>query len=165
VNALTVAVLVYLHARYNLSDLGFRSRGVAGDVAALALMISLGTAAARLSGGGLPPAPGGALHTALDRLFANPASTLENLFYFGFLTERISRRVGGWAAPIVVGLMYTLHEMTNPEYWYEGLSFPMVFLGVAGAACFYVWRRSTIVVWLGDGLGRAARVLVGGGAL
>jgi hypothetical protein len=56
-----------------------------------------------------------ALLTALDRLFANPASSVENLFYFGFLTERLSYRTGKWLTPLLIGLMYTAHEMSNPE--------------------------------------------------
>ncbi|HEY4691629.1 MAG TPA: hypothetical protein VIK33_20135 [Anaerolineae bacterium] len=50
--------------------------------------------------------------------------------------------------------MYTAHEMSNPEYWYEGVSFVLVFLGVTVIAALYLWRRSAVVVWLGDGLGK-----------
>ena len=49
--------------------------------------------------------------------------------------------------------MYMLHEMTNPEYWYEGAVFYLIGLGVALITVVYLWRRSIIVVWLGDGLG------------
>ncbi|HSF80650.1 MAG TPA: hypothetical protein VLA49_05430 [Anaerolineales bacterium] len=44
--------------------------------------------------------------------------------------------------------------MTNLEYWYEGLFFPLIFVGVTLFALIYLWRRSVIVIWLGDGLGR-----------
>ena len=47
-----------------------------------------------------------------------------------------------------------LHEMTNPEYWYEGMRFFPVWVGVAIVAFVYLWRRSVVVIWLGDGLGR-----------
>jgi len=74
--------------------------------------------------------------------------------HFGFLTERLSPGVGRWLTPPLVGLMYTAHEMSNPEYWYEGVSFVLVFLGVTVIAALYLWRRSAVVVWLGDGLGK-----------
>jgi Na+-transporting NADH:ubiquinone oxidoreductase subunit NqrB len=90
----------------------------------------------------------------LDRLFANPASTVENLFYFGFLTERLSLKTGRWLTPLLVGLMYMAHEMTNPEYWYESMNFILPFVGVAIFAAIYLWRRSAVVIWLGDGLYR-----------
>lgn len=94
-------------------------------------------------------------------MFANPASSVENLFYFGFLTERLSHKTGKWLTPLLIGLMYTAHEMTNPEYWYEGMKFTMVFVTATVAAYFYIWRRSVVVVWLGDGLARFARALLG----
>ncbi len=56
--------------------------------------------------------------------------------------------------PVLIGLMYMLHEMTNPEYWYEGMRFFLVWVGVAMTAIVYLWRRSVVVIWLGDGLGR-----------
>jgi hypothetical protein len=90
----------------------------------------------------------------LHRLFANPASTVENLFYFGFLTERLSLKAGRWLTPLLIGLMYTAHEMTNPEYWYEDMNFLLPFVGVAIFAFIYLWRRSVVAIWLGDGLYR-----------
>ena len=95
-----------------------------------------------------------AIVTGMDRLFANPASTVENLFYFGFLTERLSFKTGRWLTPVLVGLMYSIHEMTNPEYWYEGMPFALVLIGVAITASIYLWRRNIIAIWLGDGLGK-----------
>jgi len=41
--------------------------------------------------------------------------------------------------------------MTNPEYWYEGMSFAFVFVGIALITAIYLWRRSAVVIWLGDG--------------
>jgi len=49
--------------------------------------------------------PFGAVLAGLDRLFLNPASTTENLFYFGFLAERLSWKFGRWATALLVGLM------------------------------------------------------------
>lgn len=103
---------------------------------------------------------GSAIVAALDRLFLNPASSVENLFYFGFLEEPILQKAGKWVTPILIGLMYTAHEMSNPEYWYSGLQFEYVFLGVTVWAAFYVWRRSFPVIWAGDGLGRFLNRLV-----
>jgi len=95
-----------------------------------------------------------ALLAGLDRLFCNPASTTEYIFYFGFLAERLSHRSGRWWTPLLIGLMYTLHEISNPEYWYESVFFPMIFIGVALFTAIYLWRRNIIAIWLGDGLGR-----------
>ena len=39
--------------------------------------------------------------------------------------------------------------MSNPEYWYSHLSF--VFVAIAVTSAIYIWRRSLIVTWLGDG--------------
>jgi len=114
----------------------------------------------------LPPpsqlhfALGSAVVAALDRLFLNPASSVENLFYFGFLEERILPRCGKWVTPILIGLMYTAHELSNPEYWYSGLQFGFVLIGVIVYAVFYVWRRSFPAIWAGDGLGRFLTSLV-----
>jgi len=47
-----------------------------------------------------------------------------------------------------------LHEMTYPEYWYEGMNFILTGVEVVLIAVVYLWRRSIVVVWLGDGLGR-----------
>ena len=33
-------------------------------------------------------------------------------------------------------------------------TFTLVFIGVAVFAMIYLWRRSVIAIWLGDGLGR-----------
>jgi hypothetical protein len=87
-------------------------------------------------------------------LFANPASTAENLFYFGFLAERLSGKIGKRLTPLLIALMHTVHEMSNPEYWYEGVPFVLIYIGVAIITTIYLWRRSIIVIWLGDGLGR-----------
>jgi hypothetical protein len=54
----------------------------------------------------------------------------------------------------VIGAMYTAHEMSNPEYWYGGVSFVFIFIGVSLFAAVYLWRRSTVVLWLSDGFGR-----------
>jgi hypothetical protein len=97
--------------------------------------------------------PNGIL-AGLNRLFANPASTAENLFYFGFLTERLSGKTGKWLTPPLIGAMYTVHEMSNPEYWYGGMSFGLIFIGVTIMTAIYLWRRSVVVTWLSDGLGR-----------
>ena len=90
----------------------------------------------------------------LDRLFANPASSVENLFYFGFLAERLSYLVGQWLTPPLIGLMYTAHEISNPEYWYGGMNFVLIFVGVTIWTAIYLWRRGVIAIWLGDGFYR-----------
>jgi hypothetical protein len=151
--ALAAAVLAYLHARFDLSGFGIRSRGWRGDFLAVLLMGVLGLVPLlmRPSLAGLSPAS--AVTAALNRLFANPASTVENLFYFAFMTERLSYRAK-WLTPLLIGLMYTAHEMSNPEYWYGGISFGFLFGGVAIWAAIYLWRRSAVVIWLGDGLYR-----------
>jgi len=154
VSAIAVFVLAYLHYRYDLSDLGFRSRGWRGD-AAMVILIALVIGSQRF----FSSAPfslnfATAFFAGLDRLFLNPASTTENLFYFGFLAERLAPKFGKLWTPLLIGLMYMLHEMTNPEYWYEGMFFPMVFVGVALFAWIYLWRQNVIALWLGDGLGR-----------
>lgn len=158
--AIAVLVIAYLHWRYDLSDLGFRSRGWRGDAIAILLMGLLGSARIFFSPGSFAFAPDAAFSAMVDRLFANPASTTENLFYFGFLTERLFPRFGRWGTPLLIGLMYGLHEMTNPEYWYECVFFPIVFVGVALFATIYLWRRSVIAIWLGDGLGKFLSALV-----
>jgi hypothetical protein len=152
---LAIPVLAYLHWRFDLSDLGVRSRGWRGDTVAILLMGLLVLASTYLQ----PAvhysfAVGSALAAALDRLFLNPASSVENLFYFGFLTERLSHKTGRWFTPPLIGLMYTAHEMSNPEYWYGGLPFAIVFVGITITSAIYLWRRSVVVVWLSDGLGR-----------
>ena len=157
VAAIAVVVFVYLHWRYDLSDLGFRSRGWRGDMLAVLLIALLAVLPTLLSPGPISFAPRAAFLAMLDRLFANPASTTENLFYFGFMTERLCPKFGKLWTPVIIGLMYLAHEMTNPEYWYEGVFFPLIFIGVALYAVIYLWRRSVIVIWLGDGLGRFLR--------
>jgi hypothetical protein len=151
---LAVVVLAYLHWRFNLSELGIRSHGWQGDVVAILLLGLLPLIPRLLQPSPVSFAPIKALLASLDRLFANPASTTENLFYFGFLTERLARTTGKWLTPLIVGLMYTAHEMSNPEYWYEGSPFVLVFIGVAIIAAIYLWRRNVVAIWLGDGLGR-----------
>lgn len=152
--ALVVIVLIYLHWRYNLADLGFRSRGVKGDVAAVLLLALAAGVPVLLQPGPHQPVLSQGISAAFDRLLLNPASTVENLFYFGFLTERLAAVTGRWLTPLLIGLMYTAHELSNPEYWYENTSFVFVFIGIVLVTAIYLWRRSVIVIWLGDGLGR-----------
>ena len=104
--------------------------------------------------GSLTFSPLEGLGGAFGRLFANAGASVENLFYFGFLTERLSRKTGRWLTPLLIGLMYVAHEMSNPEYWYEGMNFILTYIGVAIFASIYLWRRSVVVIWLGDGLVR-----------
>ena len=159
VAVLAVIVLAYLHWRFDLSELGFRSRGWRGDAIAI-LLLGLWLFIPRLlQSAPFSFAPARAVLAVLDRLFANPASTTENLFYYGFMTERLSHKFGRWLTPLMIGLFYTAHEMSNPEYWYEGVMFGVIFVGVALVAAIYLWRRSSIVIWLGDGLGWFARAL------
>ena len=154
VMAIAVFMLIYLHWRFDLSEFGIRSRGWKGDALA-ALLVGLLYASPSLMAVSSPSFDFvGALTAWADRAFANPASTVENLFYFGFLTERLSQKTGRWLTLFLIGAMYAAHEMTNPEYWYGGMNFPLVFVGVAVFAMIYLWRRSVIVIWLGDGLGR-----------
>jgi len=150
IGVVAVLVLAYLHWRFDLSELGIRSRGWKGDLLAIALP-GLLTALPLLFGGRLSLHPQTALLAGLDRLLANPASSVENLFYFGFVAERLSLRTPRWLTPILIAIMYTAHEMTNPEYWYEGMSFAFVFVGIALITAIYLWRRSAVVIWLGDG--------------
>lgn len=154
VSVLAVLVLIYLHWRYGLSELGIRSSGWQGDLAAVLIVAALTlvprfTQPLSLSFSLLP-----ALQTALDRMFFNPATTTEYLFYFGFLAGHLYGKLGKWWTPLLVGLMYTAHEMSNPEYWYEGVQFGFVFVGVTLFVLIYIRRRSVVVFWLGDGLGR-----------
>jgi hypothetical protein len=152
IGAIAVLVLAYLHWRFDLSELGFRSRGWGGDLTAIILPGLLTAAAGVLQAGGWSPEPGKALLSALDRLFANPASSVENLFYFGFVAERLSLKTGRWFTPILIALMYTAHEMSNPEYWYKSMSFGFVFVGVVLITALYLWRRNVVAIWLSDGL-------------
>lgn len=150
---LVVPTLVYLHWRFDLAGLGFRSKGAKGDIFAILIVGFSQLAASLLTSAAYTGNIVGALYATLTRMFTNPASTTENLFYFGFLAERLSRKAR-WATPFLIGLMYTTHEMSNPEYWYEGLQFGYVFAGIALIAAIYLWRRSVLVIWLGDGLVR-----------
>jgi len=150
---LVVPSLVFLHMRFNLSGMGFRSKGVKGDTLAILLMGFFQLAASLLTSAPYTGNIVGAVYATLTRMFTNPASTTENLFYFGFLAERLSLKAR-WATPFLIGLMYTAHEMSNPEYWYEGVQFGPIFIGVTLIAVLYLWRRNVVVVWLGDGLVR-----------
>jgi hypothetical protein len=150
----SVIVLAYLHWRFDLADYGIKSHGWKGDVLAILLMGVLGLAPVLLRSSPLSLSPARALLAGLDRLLANPASSVENLFYFGFLAERLSYRTGKWLTPLLIGLMYTAHEMTNPEYWYGGTSFVVIFVGVTFWAALYLWRRGAVAIWLGDGVYR-----------
>jgi membrane protease YdiL (CAAX protease family) len=149
--AIAIVVFVYLHWRFNLSDLGFKSKGWKGDVLAILLVGVLGLLQAFSSSSTVSIAFVPAVSATLFRMFANPASTVENLFYFGFLTERLGARWSRHLVPFLVGAMYTAHEMTNPEYWYQGTSFVFIFIGVILFAAVYLWRRNIAVTWLSDG--------------
>jgi hypothetical protein len=152
--ALVVVTLAFLHWRFDLSGLGIQSHGLKGDAVAILLIGLLQFVPVVIQ----PNLPSFSLErgllAGLGRLFANPASTVENLFYFGFIAERLSRKTGKWITPPLIGAMYMVHEMSNPEYWYEGMSFGFVFVGVTLLAAAYLWRRSVPVIWLGDGLGK-----------
>lgn len=153
---IAIVALVCLHARYDLSGLGMRSHGWRRDLVALAGLVTLSFVLDSWGRLGDVPAMGGALSAGLDRLLFKPASTVENLFYFGFLTERLSRWIGVWLTPLVVGTLYVAHEVSNPEYWYGGLDFGLAFVGAVALAAFYLVRRNVIVVWLADGACRFA---------
>ncbi len=153
VAVLLILVLAYLHIRYDLSELGFRSRNWRVDLVVVLLLALLFSVQRLFSSNPFSFHFQGALLASLDRLFLNPASTTEYIFYFGFLAERLSYKLGRWWTPLLIGSMYVLHEMTNPEYWYEGMLFPLIFIGIALFAMVYLWRRNVIVIWLGDGLG------------
>jgi len=146
-----IAVFVYLHWRFNLSDLGFKSKGWKGDVLAILIVGALGLLQVYSSINIASVAFLPAASATLFRMFGNPASTVENLFYFGFLTERIGKQWSRYLVPFLVGAMYTAHEMTNPEYWYEGASFVFIFVGITLFAAIYLWRRNIVVTWLSDG--------------
>lgn len=150
VAAISILMLVYLHWHFDLSNLGIYSRGWLGDICAIIFLGSLSLVPLFMQPGQYTFTP----FRVLDRMFMNPATTTENLFYFGFLTKRISDKFGKRITPLIIGLMYMLHEMANPEYWYEGVSFILVFVGVAITSIFYLWRKSIVVIWLSDGIGR-----------
>lgn len=149
-----VMIYAYLHWRYDLSALGFSTRRWKGDLVVLSVIavLILVSALFRSSQGHFSWSAAG--RSVLDRLFANPASTVENVFYFGFLTERLMTKTGRWLTPPLIALMYTTHEMTNPEYWYGRMAFGFVFGGIWLVAMLYTWRRSMALIWLGDGLTR-----------
>jgi hypothetical protein len=150
--AVVVVVYIFLHWRYDLSSLGFRTRGWRGDLAVLLAVGLVVLAAVLLQSRTTPYNWEKSALGVLDRMFANPASTVENVFYFGFLAERLVEITGRWLTPPLIAGMYTLHEMTNPEYWYGGASFGFIFVGIWLVAALYTWRRSIPVIWLGDGL-------------
>lgn len=150
---LSILVMAYLHLHYDLSELGLRSRDWRLDALAILLIAVLFSSQRLVKSEPFVFHFNNALRLGFDRLFLNPASTTEYLFYFGFLAERLSYKLGrGWT-PFVIASMYTFHEMTNPEYWYEGMSFPIIFVGIALFTMIYLWRRNIIAIWLGDGLG------------
>lgn len=162
--ALAVIILIYLHWRFDLSKLGIKSRGWKGDLIAILLFALIYFSPSLLQSSPIRSTLGNAFIAGLDRLFLNPASTTEYLFYFGFLADRLSHKTGRWMTPLIIAAMYTAHEMSNPEYWYEGSKFLLIFVGVALTAFIYLWRRSIVVLWLGDGLGRfLSRLFTGGG--
>jgi hypothetical protein len=149
---IAIVVYIYLHWRFDLSELGFRTRGWRSDLLAILLMGSLGLAQVLAASSVFQIAVLPAFYSTLFRMFGNPASTVENFFYFGFLTERIGKQFNRYLVPFLIGAMYTAHEISNPEYWYEGSPFAFIFIGVAIFAAVYLWRRSVIVMWLGNGL-------------
>lgn len=151
--ALSVFGLAYLHLRYDLSELGFRSRSWRTDFIVVLILALLLASQRFFNSQPFVFHMGEALRTGLDRLFLNPASTTEYIFYFGFLAERLSYQLGRWWTALLIGLMYTVHEMTNPEYWYGSMFFPVIFIGIVLFTLFYLWRRNVIAIWLGDGLG------------
>lgn len=151
---LALLVLAYLHWRFDLSKLGIRSSGWRGDIASVMLLGFLQLASVIVQPGPYVFSPVDGLVAGLNRLFANPASTVENLFYYGFMAERLSHRIGRRLTPPLIAGMYTFHEMLNPEYWYAGVPFGFIFVGVMLYTLVYMWRRSVIVLWLSDGIGR-----------
>jgi hypothetical protein len=153
---IVLVVIVCLHARYDLRGLGLGSRGWKRDVAAIGVLAALSLLLTAMQNGTDDPSLEVAASAALDRMLFNPASTVENLFYFGFLAERLSRWLGVWVTPLAVGSLYMLHEMTNPEYWYVGLRFELTFVGAVALASLYLLRRNVVAVWLADGACRFA---------
>ncbi len=84
--AAVLAALAFLHWRFNLSAIGLQSRGWKGDAGAVLLLGTLYSILVLLQ----PDSPSFSLPNGvwamLARMFANPASTTENLFYFGFFS-------------------------------------------------------------------------------
>lgn len=154
IGVVAIFVLVYLHRKFNLSELGIRTIGWKGDLFAIILSGSLRLTLLFFQRPVLLYSPVKAIFSALWQMMVDPALSMENLFYFGLLTERISYDAGKWLTPILIGLMYTTHEMTNPGYWYGGMDFLRVFIIITFFAFLYVWRRSLIMIWLSDGLVR-----------
>ena len=154
IGVVAIASIAFIHWRYDLSDLGIRWSGTRDNMIAVLLFGAVAATPALLQATHASFDATSGLRAGLDRLLANPASSVEYLFYFGFLAERLSGKTGRWATPLLIGAMYMAHEMTNPEYWYQAIKFYLVFIGVAFAAALYLWRRSILPVWLGDGLGR-----------
>jgi hypothetical protein len=160
--AVVVFVLLYLHYRFNLSKLGIHSTGWRGDLEAVLFLGLLQLPFVFTLPGPYTFSLATGLIAGFERLFANPATTVEYFFYFGFLTERFSGfltqrfsyRTGRILTVPLVGAMYTMHEVSNPEYWYGGMSFVLTFFGIMVFTVFYLWRRSVFVNWLGDGLGK-----------
>ncbi len=152
--SLAIVAVIYLHRRFDLSGYGFKSKGWKGDVVAILLYGSVQVLTVFFKPGPLSVSLANGVAIGVFRLFANPASTVETFFYFGFVTERLSRKTGTVLTPPLVGAMYTAHEMSNPEYWYGGTLFGVVFVGVTIATAFYLWRRNVVPMWLGDGLGK-----------
>lgn len=151
-----LVVIVCLRAGYDLRGLGLRSNSWRRDLAAIGVLAGASLVLTAVQRGADDPSYETALAAMLDRMLFNPASTVENLFYFGFLTERLSRWIGVWPTPLAVGSMYMLHEMTNPEYWYVGLPFELTFVGAVALAGLYLVRRNVVAVWLADGACRFA---------
>jgi len=56
----------------------------------------------------------------------------------GPVARGAARFLGRWGTPFLVGALYTAHEMSNPEYRYEGMNFPIVFVGVAITTAVYL---------------------------
>ena len=115
---LALVLLGYLHVRHGLSSLGVRFPSRVRDLSAVVFLGLLPLAVRIASAEPWGWHPGAALGAGLDRLLLNPASTTENLFYFGLLAERLSLWAGRWRTPFIVGALYTAHEMSNPETWY-----------------------------------------------
>jgi len=152
IGVVAIFVLVYLHRKFNLSELGIRTYGWKGDLFAIILSGSLHLIFLFFQGPVLLHSPGKAIFSALWMMMIDPTLSIENIFYFGFLTEWLSYDAGKWLTPILIGLMYTTHEMTYPGFWYVSMDFLRVFIPITFLAFLYLWRRSVIMIWLGDGL-------------
>lgn len=95
-----------------------------------------------------------AISSLIDRMFLNPASTVEFIFYFGFIGKRLSLMLGKIITPIALGLMYTIHEISNPEYWFENINFIFIPFGIAIFSYIFLWKKNLIPIWIADGIGR-----------